>query len=69
MYGLIGKMRAPTGQRDSLIGIPLDGVSGTPGRLGFLVARDSADADSLWITEARDRAASHEASLRCRAPS
>lgn len=48
MYGLIGKMTAAPGQRDALISILLDGISGMPGCLSYVVAKDSADADALW---------------------
>lgn len=63
MYGLIGRMRAVAGQRDALIAILLDGVSGMPGCLSYVVAQDPADADALWITEVWDSQASHKASL------
>ena len=63
MYGLIGKMKAVPGQRDALIAILLDGVSGMPGCLSYVVARDPGDPDSLWITEVWDSEASHKASL------
>lgn len=63
MYGLIGKMTAVPGQRDALIAILLDGVAGMPGCLSYVVARDPADADAVWITEVWDSKASHDASL------
>ena len=63
MYGLIGKMKAVPGQRDALISILLDGVSGMPGCLSYVVAQDPADADAIWITEVWDSKASHKASL------
>lgn len=63
MYGLIGKMTAVPGQRDALIDILLDGVSGMPGCLSYIVARDPADADAIWITEVWDSRDSHRASL------
>jgi len=63
MHGLIGKMTATPGRRDDLVAILLGGVSGMPGCLSYLVATDPADADSLWITEVWDSAASHQASL------
>jgi quinol monooxygenase YgiN len=34
-----------------------------PGCLGYVIARDKADPDALWITETWDSAASHAASL------
>jgi len=63
MYGLIGKMTAAPGQRDALAAILVDGVDGMPGCLSYVVAQDAKDADVLWITEAWDSQASHQASL------
>lgn len=63
MYGLIGKMTAVPGQRDALIAILLEGVSGMPGCLSYVVAKDPADANAIWITEVWDSQASHQASL------
>jgi quinol monooxygenase YgiN len=63
MYGLIGKIRAAPGQRDALISILLNGVSGMQGCLSYVVAQDPSDADAVWITEVWDSAASHKASL------
>jgi len=64
MYGMIGKMRAVAGQRDALIAILLEGTEAMPGCLSYIVARDPADADAIWITEVWDRRESHAASLR-----
>lgn len=63
MYGLIGKMRAVPGQRDALIAILVEGVSGMPGCLSYVVAQDPSDPDAIWITEVWDSEASHKASL------
>jgi quinol monooxygenase YgiN len=63
MYGLIGKMIAATDQRDALIEIVLEGVDGMPGCLSYVVARDAANPDAIWITEVWDSKASHAASL------
>jgi quinol monooxygenase YgiN len=63
MYGLIGKMKAVSGQRDALIALMLEDVGAMPGCLSYIVARDPADADGIWITEVWDSAASHKASL------
>lgn len=63
MYGLIGKLKATPGQRDALIAILLDGVSGMPGCLSYVVARDPKDPDAVWITEAWESEAHHKASL------
>jgi quinol monooxygenase YgiN len=63
MYGLIGKFTAAAGQRDALAAILLDGTGSMPGCLSYIVARDTTDADTLWITEVWDSEASHKASL------
>lgn len=63
MYGLIGKMMAVPGQREALIAILLEGVAGMPGCLSYVVARDPADADGLWITEVWENQEHHRASL------
>jgi len=62
-YGLIGKITATPGQRDALAAILLDGTRAMPGCLSYIVAADPAEADALWITEAWDSQASHQASL------
>ena len=64
MHGLIGRMRALAGQRDALVAILLEGTSGMPGCLSYVVAKDPADADAIWITEVWDNRASHAASLQ-----
>lgn len=63
MYGLISKMRAVTGQRDALAAILLDGASGMPGCLSYVVAQDPGDVDAIWVTEVWDSQSSHQASL------
>ena len=63
MYGLIGKMRATPGKRDELLAILLGSTGAMPGCLSYVIARDPADADALWITEVWDTAANHKASL------
>jgi quinol monooxygenase YgiN len=63
MYGLIGKMTAVSGQRDALIAIVLESVTDMPGCLSYVVAKDLADVNAIWITEVWDSRTSHEASL------
>jgi len=63
MYGLIGKMKVIPGQRDALASILIAGVSGMPGCLSYIVARDPTDEDAIWITEAWIDQASHKDSL------
>ena len=63
MHGLIGRIMCKPGTRDALIGVLLEGVSGMPGCLSYVVARDPADAEAIWITEVWKDEASHKASL------
>jgi enamine deaminase RidA (YjgF/YER057c/UK114 family)/quinol monooxygenase YgiN len=63
MYGLIGKMVATPGNRESLAAIILGGIGTMPGCLSYVVAKDPRDVDALWITEVWDSAESHKASL------
>lgn len=63
MYGLIGKMSAVSGKRDELIKILLEGVHEMPGCLSYVVSKDIADADAIWISEVWDSNANHKASL------
>lgn len=64
MYGLIGRLKAVPGQRDALLAILMEGTQGMPGCLSYVIARDPADADALWITEVWDSRESHSASLQ-----
>ncbi len=64
MYGLIGKMTTAEGKRDELIKILLDGTSTMPGCMSYIVAKDSGDANAIWITEVWDIKENHEASLK-----
>lgn len=63
MFGLIGKMNTAPGQRDAVIAILLEGTSGMPGCRSYIVGRDPADPDAIWITEVWDSAELHRASL------
>jgi len=64
MYGLIGKMIAVPGKRDELAKILIAGVAGMPGCLSYVVAKDSSDDNSLWITEVWESQTMHQASLK-----
>ena len=64
MYGLIGKAKTVEGKRDEFIKILLDGTHAMPGCLSYIIAKDPADANAVWITEVWDSKESHEASLK-----
>ena len=63
MYGLIGKMLTAPGKRDEFIAILVEGTGNMPGCLSYIVAKDPADANAIWITEVWDSETSHAASL------
>ena len=63
MYGLIGSMTAVSGRRDDLIAILTAAVSNMPGCLSYVVAKDSRDENTIWVTEVWDSKESHDASL------
>ena len=63
-YGLIGKIVAKPGQRDALAAFLLEGSAAMSGCLSYVVAQDLKDGDALWVTEAWNTRASHDASLR-----
>ncbi|MCB0168249.1 MAG: antibiotic biosynthesis monooxygenase [Anaerolineae bacterium] len=63
MYGLIGKMIAAADQRDALIDILLDSTTEMPGCISYIIAKDPADTNAIWITEVWDSQESHRASL------
>ena len=62
MDGLIAKLTAVPGKREELIGI-LKESDGMPGCFSYVVARDIADENTIWVTEVWDSVASHDASL------
>ena len=62
-YGLIGKMTAQPGQRDALIAVLLEGMGDMPGCLSYVVAKDAADENGIWISEVWIDKQSHDASL------
>jgi quinol monooxygenase YgiN len=63
MYGLIAKLTAVPGKREELIRILRDTAADMPGCLSYVVAKDSAEGNTLWVTEVWGGAASHDASL------
>ena len=63
MYGLISKMQSVADQRETLIGILIDGTSAMPGCLSYVVAKDSEDPSGIWVTEVWESREAHQASL------
>jgi quinol monooxygenase YgiN len=63
MYGLIVKLTVAPGRRDEMIGILEESAADMPGCFSYVVAKDAADENAIWVTEVWDSSASHEASL------
>ena len=63
MYGLIGKIKAIPGKRDELASILLEGSARMPGCLSYVAAKDTTDADAIWVTEVWKDQESHRNSL------
>lgn len=63
MWGLIAKITLRPGKRDEMIGILKESAADMPGCLSYIVAKDAADENALWVTEVWDSVASHDASL------
>ncbi len=60
---MTAKITTVPGQRDAFAALLLDGTHAMPGCLSYVVARDPADENALWITEVWDSQESHKASL------
>lgn len=63
MYGLISKVVSIANRRDDLIAILQASSAHMPGCLSYVIAKDLADENSIWVTEVWDSEASHQASL------
>jgi quinol monooxygenase YgiN len=63
MYGLIVRLTAHEGKRDQMIDVLRQSAGEMPGCLCYVVAKDAADARSIWVTEVWDTEQSHDASL------
>lgn len=63
MYGLIGKIIAVEGKRAELADILIEGIAEMPGCRSYVVAKDSENPDSLWVTEVWDSREKHQDSL------
>ncbi len=63
MYGLIAKMIVVPGKREEMIAFLRESAANMPGCFSYVVAQDSANEDTIWVTEVWDSRASHDASL------
>jgi len=63
MWGMIAKITLLPGRRDEMIEILKESAATMPGCLSYVVAKDAADENTIWVTEEWDSMASHDASL------
>ncbi|EYD77838.1 hypothetical protein Rumeso_00565 [Rubellimicrobium mesophilum DSM 19309] len=63
MYGLINRFTTHPGRRDELIAAMTGDAGPLPGCRSFVVAKDPADPDAVWITEVWDSEEDWRASL------
>jgi quinol monooxygenase YgiN len=63
MWGLIAKLTLLPGKRDEMIEILKESAADMPGCLSYVVAKDAADENTIWVTEVWDSMSSHDASL------
>ena len=63
MYGLIARLTIVPGKRDEMIRLLRESAADMPGCFSYVVAKDAADENVLWVTEIWDSQASHDASL------
>ncbi len=63
MWGMIAKITLLPGKRDEMIEILEQSAADMPGCLSYIVAKDSVDENTIWVTEVWDKVSSHDASL------
>lgn len=63
MWGMIAKITILPGKREEMIDTLKDSAADMPGCLSYVVAKDAADENVLWVTEAWASMSSHDASL------
>ena len=63
MWGMIAKITLLPGKRDEMLQILEESAADMPGCLSYIVAKDTTDGNTVWVTEVWDKMASHDASL------
>ena len=63
MWGSIAKITLLPGKRGEMIAILKESAADMPGCLSYVVAKDVADENAIWVTEVWDSKSSHDASL------
>ena len=63
MWGMIAKITLIPGKRDEMIAILKESAADMRGCLSYIVSKDAADENTIWVTEVWDSLANHNASL------
>jgi len=63
MWGMIAKLTTVPEKREELLSILQQSAAAMPGCFSYVVAKDSADENVVWVTEVWDSQASHDRSL------
>jgi quinol monooxygenase YgiN len=63
MYGLITKLTVIPGRREEMINVLKGSAADMPGCVSYVVAKDSADENVVWVNEVWESQSSHDASL------
>jgi len=63
MWGMIAKITVLPGRRDEMIRILKESAADMQGCLSYVVAKDTAEENAIWVTEVWTSMASHDASL------
>lgn len=63
MYGLINRFVANPGRRDELVTLIIGEETAMDGCRSYVVARDLADPDAVWVTEVCESEAQWAASM------
>ena len=67
MFGLITKLTILSGHRPDVIDLLASSTRDMPGCSSYVIARDAADENVLWVTEIWETQSAHDASLTLRA--
>ena len=62
-YGSVGRIKASLGQYAALAALVMGATGEMPGCRAYFVCEDLADPDALWVFEAWDSKAAHNALL------
>ena len=67
MFGLIAKLTIVPGRRQDVIDLLASSTRDMPGCFSYVIARDAADENVLWVTEIWESQSAQDASLTLRA--